>query len=419
MATRREFLIRSGQGLASLALLPGGTQFPGSVPGLLTSKTPAPAAASLNDKIGQMVLVGFRGMKLDSGNPILVDIRERHIGGVILFDYDVPSLSPVRNIESPSQVKDLAAALKEASPSPLLIAVDQEGGKVSRLKEKIGFPATVSQQALGTKDDIKATRQSAEETAKTLAECGFNINFSPVVDLNINPENPVIGGRERSFSADPDIVTRHAVEVIKAHRTRGILTTLKHFPGHGSSTADSHLGFTDVTETWSRKELTPYARLIGEGLCDSVMTAHIFNAALDPDLPATLSAKVITGLLREGLAYNGPVISDDMQMKAISARYGFEEAILLAIGAGVDILTFANNSVFDPDVAASAIGIIRKAVRDGKVGEERIDRSYARIMRLKSRLAEIAHNSPLLASRFAAPRHVLDPQGKTRDDIRS
>lgn len=388
MATRREFLIRSGQGLASLALLPGGALFPGSVQGSPTSNTPARAAVCLNDKIGQMVLAGFRGMKLDPGNPILADIRERHIGGVVLFDYDVPSQSPVRNIESPSQVRDLAAALKEASASPLLIAVDQEGGKVSRLKEKFGFPATVSQQFLGTSDDIAATRKSAEETAKTLAECGFNINFSPVVDLNINPENPVIGGRERSFSADPAVVTKHAIEIIKAHHARGILTTLKHFPGHGSSKNDSHLGFVDVTETWSPTELEPYEKIIAAGLSDMVMTAHIFNSKLDTSLPATLSGRTIDGLLRDELRFDGVVISDDMQMKAISAGYGLEEAVLLAIGAGVDILAFANNSVFDPDVAASTIGIIRKAVQDGKVGEERIDRSYARITRLKSRLGK-------------------------------
>ena len=202
-----------------------------------------------------------------------------------------------------------------------------------------------------------------------------------MVDLDVEPANPVIGGLERSFSADPDVVTRHAAEVVKAHRERGVLTCLKHFPGHGSSRADSHLGFTDVTESWSRKELEPYARLIGARLCDSVMTAHIFNAALDPDLPATLSTKVITGLLREGMAYDGPVISDDMQMKAISANFGLEDAVLKAVDAGVDILVFANNSVFDPDIAASAIGIIRQAVRAGKIGEERIDRSYSRITR--------------------------------------
>jgi beta-N-acetylhexosaminidase len=335
-----------------------------------------------------MVLAGFRGMKLDPGNPILADIRERHIGGVVLFDYDVPSQSPVRNIESPSQLKDLTVALQEASLIPLLIAVDQEGGKVSRLKEKFGFPATVSQQSLGTRNDPGATRKAAEETAKTLVGCGFNINFSPVVDLNVNPGNPVIGGRERSFSEDPAVVTEHALEVIKAHHARGILTTLKHFPGHGSSKDDSHLGFVDVTETWTRTELEPYEKIIAAGLCDSVMTAHIFNSKLDPSLPATLSRRIIEGLLRDELHFEGVVISDDLQMKAISARYGFKDAILLAIGAGVDILAFANNSIFDPEVAASAIGIIRKAVYDGRIGEKRIDRSYARIIQLKALLGK-------------------------------
>ena len=370
------------------------------------SKTPTPAAVSLDDKIGQMILAGFRGMKLDPGNSILADIRERHIGGVVLFDYDVPSRSPVRNIESPSQVKDLTAALQEASPDPLLIAVDQEGGKISRLKEKFGFPATVSQESLGTSVDIVATRKSAEDTAKTLAECGFNINFSPVVDLNVNPENPVIGGRERSFSADPSVVTEHALEVIKAHHACGILTTLKHFPGHGSSKDDSHLGFVDVTETWTRKELEPYEKIIAAGLCDSVMTAHIFNSKLDPSLPATLSCRTIGGLLRDELHFDGVVISDDMQMKALSARYGFEDAILLAIGAGVDILAFANNSIFDPEVAASAIGIIRKALHDGRIGPERIDRSYARILRLKAQLGKgiIRRAGPIYPSSLTSSR---------------
>lgn len=303
-------------------------------------------------------MVGFRGLKLERDNPILADIREGRVGGVVLFDYDVPSKSPIRNIESPKQVKALIKDLRRVAPGPLLVAVDQEGGRVARLKEKFGFPPSVSAKSLGALDDAAATRKAALATAETLAEAGFDLNFAPVVDLDVNPANPVIGGLERSFSADPDIVTRHAAEVVKAHRECGVLTCLKHFPGHGSSRADSHLGFVDLTETWSRKELEPYARLIGAGLCDSVMTAHIFNAALDSDLPATLSAKVITGMLREGLAYGGPVISDDMQMKAISANYGFEDAIRKAIAAGVDILVFANNSVFDPDVAVKAYKLI-------------------------------------------------------------
>ena len=211
MSTRRKFLITSGQGLSSLAVLSAAAIFPGSAQGLLTSKAPAPAAIGLDDKIGQMVLSGFRGMKLDPGNPILADIRERHIGGVVLFDYDVPSESPVRNIESPPQVKDLTAALKEASPfSP------PDRGRPGRRKSlapqgEVRVPGNrIPAVPRNIGSIMVATRKSAEEMAKTLAECGFNINFSPVVDLNVNPENPVIGGRERSFSADPLVVTKHA-----------------------------------------------------------------------------------------------------------------------------------------------------------------------------------------------------------------
>ncbi|HEX2694748.1 MAG TPA: glycoside hydrolase family 3 N-terminal domain-containing protein [Acidobacteriota bacterium] len=329
-------------------------------------------SASLDERLGRMLMAGFRGLKLERDNPIVADIRERRIGGVVLFDYDVPSKSDVRNIESPKQVKALIKDLRTVAPGPLLVAVDQEGGRVARLKEKFGFPPSVSAKSLGALDDVAATGKAARTTAETLAEAGFDLNFAPVVDLDVNPANPVIGGLERSFSADPGGVTRHAAEVVRAHRDCGVLTCLKHFPGHGSSRADSHIGFTDVTETWSRKELEPYARLIDAGLCDSVMTAHIFNAALDPDLPATLSAKVVTRLLREGLAFDGPVISDDMQMKAISANYGFEDAVLKAVAAGVDILVFANNSVFDPGVAIRAHAVIKKAVLGGIIPEDRI-----------------------------------------------
>ncbi len=375
--SRRAFLASS---LAMIGGTAGGRAALPRPAGRAPSARVSPSVG-LDAMCGQMLMVGFRGLTLERGNPIVADLRSGRIGGVVLFDYDVPSKSAVRNIASPAQVKALIRDLRTVAPGPLIVAVDQEGGRVARLKETRGFPPSPSAGSLGARDDVEATRNAARATAETLAEAGFDLNFAPVVDLDVNPANPVIGGLERSFSADPDVVTRHAAEVVKAHREHGVLTCLKHFPGHGSSKADSHLGFTDVTAVWSRKELEPYARLIEEGLCDSVMTAHIFNAALDPDLPATLSAKIVTGLLREGLAYDGPVISDDMQMKAISANYGFEDAVLKGIAAGVDLLVFANNSIFDPNVAASAFGIIRQAVRDGKTGAERIERSYARLTR--------------------------------------
>src|SRR5690606_10098573 len=167
--------------------------------------------------------------------------------------------------------------------------------------------------------------------AATLAEAGINLNLAPVVDVNVNPDNPVIGQLERSFSGDPDVVTEQAKAFIEAHHEHGVLCTLKHFPGHGSSEADSHLGFVDVTNLWSRQELEPFRNLIDAGLADAIMTAHIFNANWDSEHPATLSRAVITGILREELGYDGVVITDDMQMGAIRDFYGFEAAVVMSV----------------------------------------------------------------------------------------
>jgi beta-N-acetylhexosaminidase len=336
--------------------------------------------------IAQMVMVGFRGLTLTEDNPIVQDIRERQIGGVFLFDYDVPTSSYARNIQSPSQVRALTAEVQNLAAIPLLIGIDQEGGRVARLKESAGFPATASAQYLGSADDLALTRQYAEQTASLLADLGVNLNLAPVVDLNLNPQNPVIGKLERSFSADPAIVTRHALEVLGALHGHGVLGTLKHFPGHGSSTGDSHLGIADVTGTWSFGELEPYRKVIAAGQADVVMTAHIYNAKLDPVYPATLSRSIITGLLREELGYEGVVMSDDLRMGAIRRYYGFETAIRLAVEAGVDILALANNLEFAPDLAARAMAVVKRLVQDGAVTETRIQQSYARILQLKHRL---------------------------------
>lgn len=331
-------------------------------------------------------MVGFRGLELNDQMPIVADIRERHLGGAVLFNYDVGEKSFRRNIESAAQLKALNAALQSHAEIPLLISIDQEGGRVSRLQERYGFPATQSQQYYGTLDDLTATRAAAEAEGKILRELGINLNLAPVVDVNLNPDSPAIGAIERSFSAEPKIVTAQAAAEIEGYHAQGILCTLKHFPGHGSAAADSHLGFVDVTETWQSSELEPYRDLITAGLADAVMTAHVFNSKLDSEYPATLSHKIITGILREQLGYDGVVISDDMQMGAIRQYYGFEQAVELAIKAGVDILAIANNSIYDAEVGARTVNIVSQLVRDGKISPERIDQSYQRIQRLKARL---------------------------------
>ena len=357
---------------------------------LLLQLAPLPAGAaqqpdSLAVKIGQMLMIGFRGLSITEAPGIVVDIRKRHIGGVVLFDYDVPTKSPVRNISSPEQLSKLTLELTGLSEIPLLIAIDQEGGKVNRLKSSKGFPPSVSAAHLGALDNRDSTTRAALGTAATLKKMHIPMNLAPVVDLNVNPDNPVIGKLGRSFSADPKIVTRHATLTANALRQEGVIPTLKHFPGHGSSSTDTHKDFTDVTESWKQEELDPYRTMIAAGYSDAVMTAHVFNAKLDSLYPATLSKKVLDGILRNKLGFRGVIVSDDMQMKAISDHYGLEEAIRLALDAGVDILLFGNNTAYDPDITEKATKIIHKLVKNGTLDKSRIDRSYRRIMALKER----------------------------------
>lgn len=354
----------------------------------LQAAQPQAPADSLNYKIGQMLMVGFRGFSVEAGDSIVRDIQKLHLGGVILFDYDVPRKEARRNIRSPEQLRRLTRQLQSFSNTPLFIAVDQEGGTVNRLKTRYGFPSSVSAAYLGKIDDADTTRYYAQRTANLLDTLGFNVNFAPVVDLNTNPDNPVIGKLDRSFGADPQRVTRHARIMINQMLDHGILPVLKHFPGHGSAHNDSHHGVVDVTESWSPTELEPYRRLFQTTQVPMVMTAHIFNARIDSSWPATLSPKSINGLLRDSLGFDGVVVSDDLQMGAIRDYYGLETTIYRALDAGVDILLFANNSVFDPEIAQKSHRIIRKLIKEGRIAPARIDRSYRRIQQMKARWLE-------------------------------
>lgn len=350
------------------------------------SNSTDPGEVSLDAKIGRMLLIGFRGTEVSESDQIVKDVSSGRVGGVVLFDKDVALGGAPRNIESPEQVRALISQLKSYAPGKLIVAVDQEGGKVARLKPEYGFPATVSQQYLGDLNDPDTTRKYGIETAQTLSAAGFNVNFAPVVDLNVNPSSPAIGALGRSFSADPDVVVENAELLIEKLHSNRIMSTLKHFPGHGSATSDSHGGFTDVTDTWSEKELEPFARIIDDGLADVVMTAHIYNRNWDSIYPATLSHNVITGMLRDRLGFDGVVISDDMNMGAIADNYGLEQAIELSINAGCDIICIANNIVYDEMIAVKATEIIKKLLEEGRITEERIDESYERIMRLNDRI---------------------------------
>ncbi|MDX2129928.1 MAG: glycoside hydrolase family 3 N-terminal domain-containing protein [Chloroherpetonaceae bacterium] len=345
---------------------------------------------SLDFKIGQMLCVGFRGMYVDSAKEVIRDIQTYHLGSVILFDYDVERKISYRNISSPSQVKALLRGLDSITflntSLRLLKGIDQEGGKVNRLKMKYGFPFFPSAASLGNLSNRDSTKHYAALTAKSLMESGFNLNFAPVLDLNQNPDNPVIGKIERSFSGNPDTVILNASIFIDEAAQRGIHSVVKHFPGHGSSRNDSHLGVTDVSETWSDIELIPFAKLIEKNGSISVMTAHLFNRNWDTLYPATLSQSVVSGILRKKMNFKEVIFSDDLQMKAVTDQFGFEQTLYLAIEAGVDILVFGNNLVYDSNLVPKAHAAIKNMVTSGKVSKKRIDESFQRIARLKRTL---------------------------------
>jgi beta-N-acetylhexosaminidase len=342
---------------------------------------------SLDMMIGQMIMVGFGGTSAHDDTLLMNDIEEGYLGGVVLYEKNISPNNPWLGL------KNLNISLQKNAQIPLFIAIDQEGGKVNRMKTKYGFPPSVTAAYLGETNNQDTTQLYAELTASTLAGLGFNLNFAPVVDLATNTSNPIIAGVERSYSADADRVIQHATYVIAAHRKYNVGTSLKHFPGHGSSTSDTHLGMADVTNSWDTVELEPYRSLIDSALVDAIMTAHIINKSLDPaSLPATLSKPIITGILRDSLEFNGVIFSDDMHMHAIGKYYGTEEAVFMAINAGLDVLIFSNNiSTSNSSASREIHGYIRKMVDDGRLNESRIRESYNRIIRFKEKYVNLSY----------------------------
>jgi len=333
---------------------------------------------SLDIKIGQMLLVGANGQSADS--IILQNINDGKVGGVVIYEKNFTKDNTYINL------KNFTWALQKASETPLFITIDQEGGIINRLKTKYQFPKSVSAAYLGKQDNEDSTYFYGEITAATLAGLGINVNFAPVVDLAINPTNPIIAKHERAYSDSATMVSKHAAITVGAHRKYNVVTVLKHFPGHGSSKSDTHLGIADVTPFWQQKELSPYQSMIKNGEVDAIMTAHIVNKQLDASgLPGTLSKPIMTGILRDSLGYEGVIFSDDMQMHAITKHYGLEKAILLSINAGVDVLMFSNNIQGSENRTVDTVfEIIKGYVNDGVITEERINASYERIRTLKS-----------------------------------
>lgn len=343
-------------------------------------------AETLERKIGQMLMVGFHGTTATPNTQICKDIKQYNIGAVILFDYNPVNKNKPKNIATKNQLAQLTKELQAcSSDSKLLIAVDQEGGKVQRLKAKYGFFGKFPKASDVTKMDQRQIKHTYRKMSKELRSVGINYDLAPVVDLDINMKNHVIHGLGRSFGKDPKIVADYARTFIDAMHSHGVLTSLKHFPGHGSSVGDTHKGFVDVTNLWKEAELEPYRLLKDDA--DTVMVAHVFNKRLDPNNPASLSYATVTRKLRKELGFNGVVITDDLQMGAISKKYGLKNTLKLAINAGDDILLIGNQ--LDPrqvKTPSILVATIMALIKTGEVKPESINRAYNRIQTLKAKL---------------------------------
>ncbi|MDF2454274.1 MAG: nagZ [Cytophagaceae bacterium] len=343
------------------------------------------ADVSLEYKVGQMIMMGINDRKLiEEKDALRGEISSGKTGGIIYFEKNINATY------AKEMLKKMSLDLQALAKIPLFISIDEEGGKVHRLKEKYGMIRMPSAGYLGKLNNLDSTIFYNRQLAALMSEVGINLNFAPDVDLALNVNNPVIAKVERSFGADPVLVSAHAKACIKAHHEYGIKTVIKHFPGHGSSATDSHYGITDITKQWQFIELLPYKEVIRSGSCDAVMTAHIINCRLDTTcLPATLSKVIMTDILRGVLGFDGVIFSDDMQMHAISKSYGLENAIKLSILAGVDVLVFGNNVTQSYRTTATEIhAILMKLVRSGEISEARVNESFQRIMALKDKKFE-------------------------------
>ncbi len=321
------------------------------------------------EKIGQLFMVGFLGQTV---TPELASfIKEYKPGGVILFS---------RNLESVEQIVELTNDLQRCSPkSPLLISIDQEGGRVSRLPK--GFTIFPPCELIGKCYSSELAYAAAATVAKELRAVGINMNMSPVLDVNSNPDNPVIG--DRAFGTTPEVVGEMALVTAAGLQDNRVVACGKHFPGHGDTNADSHKELPIVEASRERLEaveLPPFRRAVEAGVA-TMMTAHVLYKALDDRLPATLSRAVITDLLREELRYDGVVLTDDLEMHAIVDHYGSGDAAVRALDAGCDILLICK----DRDREVAAFEAVEKAVTSGDLSTERLDRSVNRVLKVKQR----------------------------------
>jgi len=339
---------------------------------------------TLEQLVGQLIIAGFRGTEASPNSSIAKYIQEYNLAGVILYDEDVKigGLGS-RNIHSEEQLKELTNQLQSFSRDGLLISIDQEGGSVNRLKLEYGFPETPSWNHMGLLDNDLMTKQFSQTIAMYLFDCGINMNFAPVLDMHYGPET-VIGKTGRAISSNPKTVINHARIFCQFMKEMNIIPCGKHFPGQGTASGDTHEGYTDISDSWTVRDLLPFDELIQSGDLDMIMVSHTFDDKLDPEFPASLSKEIISTVLRQDLGFSGVVICDDPSMKAISDHYDLETTIELMLNAGIDLFCLGNNLNYDPDYIPNSVEAMVSLVNNRKVLENRIQESIERINQLKS-----------------------------------
>ena len=329
--------------------------------------------------IAQMLVLGFSGTSsADSGAQKLAQhLAAGRVGGVCFLGNNTRSRA---GIESMTQLFQSAA--KTGKP---LISVDQEGGAVQRLGAKSGWAAIPAAQAVAARNTPEQARGIYAQMARELKAAGFNLNLAPVVDLGFEPKNPIVYKWGRAFGKDGATVAQYAGAFVEGHRSQGVLTAHKHFPGHGSTFVDSHDRPVDLIPTWRADELVPFRDMAKRGLIDIVMSGHLTHAKITGGLPATLSPSAVR-FLRQDIGFNGAVMTDDLDMKAIRSSFSLEDAIVRAVSAGHDLILLSNSLQPDDMLPQKAVAAVKAAAAAGRITPGQIEASAQRIAALQARV---------------------------------
>jgi beta-N-acetylhexosaminidase len=350
-----------------------------------TTPSPSPTAApdpiqeqinqmTLDEKIGQMVIIGVDGTSVSEQTKELIE--QFHVGGIILYQNNISNKKQTTNL-----LNELKQVNAKINPISLWLSVDQEGGRVSRMPAE--YSKLPTNHAIGKINNLDFSRKIGVILGKELQSVGFNMDFAPVLDINSNPSNPVIG--DRSFGANADVVSKLGVQTMLGIQAQKVAAVVKHFPGHGDTSVDSHLDLPVVQTDLKRLrtfEWLPFQAAIEQHV-DAVMVAHILLPKLDPDHPASFSKLIITNYLRKELQYNGVVMTDDMTMGGIVNHYQLKDAAVQAVEAGCDVIMVAHEYVKAKEVLLN----LKNQVESGALSEQRVDQSVYRILQLKLKYA--------------------------------